>query len=215
MKIADIKTGNIYYDGKSGLREVLWIAEAPLTRLNRVQYRILESRRKQEYSYTQQAMIPVIGSESSCTLEAFAAWAQQGFSLEEGELLMLELRARNVKLSPGELAYMRAVYDETDGLAPVGLTISFDHTEGRATGGLEKKGLVIRLRAAVELTDLGAAWMRAEARSRAFTVDGPGGALQKESWTRAPQDRPRSVWRPTRLSSSMSDACNQDFQEED
>lgn len=166
MKIADIKTGNIYYDGKSGLRLVLWIAEAPLTRLKRVQYRVLESRRKQEYSYTQQAMIPVIGSESSCTLEAFASWARQGFSLEEGELLMLELRARNVKLSPGELAYMRAVYDETDGLASVGLTISFDHTEGRAAGGLEKKGLVIRLRAAVELTELGAAWMRAEAKSR-------------------------------------------------
>lgn len=162
MKIADIKAGNIYYDGKSGLREVLWIAGAPL----RVQYRILESRLKYKYSYVQQATIPVIGSERSCALEAFASWARQGLSREESDLLMLELRARNVKLSPGELAYMNSVYDETDGLASVGLTISFDHTEGRATGGLEKKGLVILLRAATQLTELGAAWMRAEAKSR-------------------------------------------------
>lgn len=162
MKIADIRVGDIYYDGKSGLREVLWIAGAPL----RVQYRILESRLKYKYSYVQQATIPVIGSEGSCALEAFASWARQGLSWEESDLLMLELRARNIKLSPGELAYMSSVYDETDGSASVGLTISFDHTEGRAVGGLEKKGLVERLRAAASLTDLGVAWLRAEAKSR-------------------------------------------------
>ncbi|KVD92936.1 hypothetical protein WS63_07835 [Burkholderia stagnalis] len=67
-------------------------------------------------------------------------------------------RSRSKKLSFGEEVFMKSVLAEA-GRADAGTLVSFDHTEGRAVSGLEKKGLVVRLDDEVRLTDVGAAWL--------------------------------------------------------
>lgn len=131
-----------------------------------MRYRLLAARQEQEFSAVQMAMVSVIGRESSCLLESFAAWAKVGLSAEDGQRLLLELKARKVKLSPGELAFMKSGRAEAvEGIGPRTL-ISFDHTEGRAVGGLERKGFVVRHKGEAEITDLGSAWLRNAAEAR-------------------------------------------------
>ena len=74
-----------------------------------------------------------------------------------------QLQAAKVKLSQGELAFMESVVKEAEGCAlAAGSLVSYDHTEGRAVTGLEKKGLLRRHGAGeVELLALGAARIRA------------------------------------------------------
>lgn len=69
-----------------------------------------------------------------------------------------------VKLSLGEEAFMKSVLKEA-GPASAGSTVSYDHTEGRAVSGLAKKGLVLRRVGEVELTALGAEWLRQAAKN--------------------------------------------------
>ena len=64
----------------------------------------------------------------------------------------------NAKLSPGELSFMISAMNEAGGKIKAGTTISCDHMEGRAVGGLEKKGLVIRCKGEAEVTPAGEEW---------------------------------------------------------
>lgn len=165
MNAADIQVGDIYHDGKLALREVLAIAPN-VADMVRVEYRILAAKVEQEYSYTEKRMVPVIGSTSSCYLASFASWAKVRLEPAAGKVLLLELQARKVKLSPGEVCFIESALAEAGGEITPGTVISFDHTEGRAVGGLEKKGLVVRQKGEVEITELGAAWFRNAAQAR-------------------------------------------------
>lgn len=53
---------------------------------------------------------------------------------------------------------MDSAMDEAGGAISKGTVISFDHTEGRAVGGLTRKGLFIRHKGEVEVTAVGAEW---------------------------------------------------------
>ena len=72
------------------------------------------------------------------------------------------------KLSPGELAFMASALDEAGGKITAGTMINYDHTEGRAVGGLEKKGLVCRHKGEVEVTAIGENWLFDAAAERAI-----------------------------------------------
>ncbi|MCK8652985.1 Lrp/AsnC family transcriptional regulator [Ralstonia insidiosa] len=72
--------------------------------------------------------------------------------------------SRTVKLSVGEEAFMQSVLKEA-GPASAGSSVSYDHMEGRAVSGLAKKGLVVRHVGEVELTALGATWLRQAAKN--------------------------------------------------
>ena len=166
MKVADIQVGGFFHDSKAGVREVLAI-ESDGAGMERVTYRILSAKVMQEYSYVEQRMVSVIGSATSCHLTSFAAWAKTVLSKDECADLLNSMDARRIKLSPGELAFMESALDEAGGVITKGTAITFDHTEGRAVSGLEKKGLVVRLTGEVEVTILGAAWFKNMVLARA------------------------------------------------
>lgn len=165
MKVADIKVGSFYYDGKVAVREVLAIGPDDAG-VERVEYRILAAKVTQEYSHAEKRMVAVIGTTTSCHLASFAAWAKVGLSKPDCDVLLTLLAANQVKLSPGELTFMESALDEAGGEISSGTMISFDHTEGRAVGGLARKELVVRHNGEVEVTALGAAWLRNAAQVR-------------------------------------------------
>ena len=76
-----------------------------------------------------------------------------------------------IKLSPGETVVMTDVANE---VPPEnrreGVEISFDYRESRHVTGLAKKGLVIKHKSTMELTELGAMWLR----SRVVAEEGAG-----------------------------------------
>lgn len=156
MKVSEIAAGNTYFNGKDSVREVFALGSDSTI----VHYRLLAARQEQEWSNADKAMVSVIGREASCKIESFAAWAKESFTTEAGQQLLLQLQAKKTKLSPGEQAYMQSAMDEAGGAFTVGTHIQFDHTEGRAVSGLEKKGLVVRHKGEVEVTQLGEAWFR-------------------------------------------------------
>ncbi len=165
MKVADIQVGGFYHDGKAGVREVLSIGSDGAG-MDRVAYRILAAKVMQKYSYSEQRMVSVVGSTASCHLTSFAAWAKTVLSKEECTDLLNSMDAHRIKLSPGELAFMKSSMDEAGGAITKGTAIAFDHMEGRAVSGLEKKGLVVRLTGEVEVTTMGAAWFQNMAQAR-------------------------------------------------
>lgn len=161
MKPQEIQVGHIYHDGKAGFREVVAI-EAP----SGVRYRLLAAKVEREFDRHGVAK-SVLGVESTVTLAAFAAWAKVRYDAQEGAKVLLRKRAEKIKLSPGEIALIESVRQEMqDGPCTAGLLASYDHTEGRAVAGLEKKGLVRRFGGAeFELLALGAARINAIADS--------------------------------------------------
>lgn len=80
--------------------------------------------------------------------------------------MLLGLQAAKIKLSPGETTFVQGVRAERHEDPFVGGTlITYDHTEGRAVAGLERKGLVRRVGGGeVELLTLGAALINAMVR---------------------------------------------------
>lgn len=138
MNHKEIVVGGIYSDGKVGLRKVIAKRGSPIE----VRFIILAAKVEREYVSGGQYQ-SVIGHESGCNLESFARWAKKGFDEEGGQEVLRSLQARKIKLSPGEDAYMRSVIAEA-GIVGPGTTVTYDHTEGRAVGGLEKKGLLQR-----------------------------------------------------------------------
>lgn len=154
MNINDITVGAIYHDGKSGVREVLAKEEQPI----KVRYRLLAAKQEREWSHQLKSDVSVIGRKETCTLQSFAAWAKIRLDPAAGAQLVVDLQARKIKLSPGELAFMEAArskcYGKTGDLIPI------SHMEGRAVSGLEKKGMVVRRADGAEVTQHGAAWFR-------------------------------------------------------
>lgn len=153
MKLSEIKVGHIYHDGKQGLREVVDV--------NRIQsvvrYRLLAAKNERQLS--QNNWSSVLGLECNVSLQGFAAWAKSCYTQEDGRKLLLRLQAAKIKLSPGEIAFVQGVQAEIEGQtlgAPS--VISYDHTEGRAVAGLERKGLLRRMAGGeAELLPMGAA----------------------------------------------------------
>lgn len=164
MKPADIQVGKFYHDGKFGLREVIQIDGAP----REVRYKIHSAKQENEWVPSKKATVSVIGQEASVLMQSFCAWAETVHDEAGMKSVMTKIQARRIKLSVGEMAYMKAVMTECGTLpAAAGTLITFDHTEGRAVGGLQKKGLVLRLDGQVEITELGAAVLLVMAETQA------------------------------------------------
>lgn len=141
MKTQEILVGRTYHDGKAGMRRVVALEGSPL----KVRYVILAAKFERELNRNNE-YVSVIGQESACDLESFARWAKKGCAEGEAKGLLVSLQAAKIKLSPGEAAFMASVLKEADGRALVeGTTVSYDHTEGRAVSGLEKKGMLRRV----------------------------------------------------------------------
>lgn len=104
-------------------------------------------------------MESLVGTSAKLSFDGFALWAKVELDEASAEGLLCELAVAKLKLSPGELAYMKSVLKEAPD-ATQGTCISFDHTEGRAVSGVAKKGLVLRFDGEAELTKLGVAWLR-------------------------------------------------------
>jgi len=159
MKISDIEVGAFYHDGKAGVRKVLAIGRDH-EGIELVEYRILAARAMQEYSHIEGRMVSIIGTTSSCHYASFAAWAKVRLSESACKDLLMNMQVRALKLSVGEQVFMMSILNEVDGEILQGTLVSYDHTEGRAAGGLEKKGLVVRHKGEVEITPLGSEWLK-------------------------------------------------------
>jgi hypothetical protein len=158
MKTKDIQLG-YYYDGKNGVRQIISVDVIQ----NKVKYRILAAKVEREFDRHGEAH-SLIGNESDMDLTSFAAWAKSQHSLIEADAIIDRLRAQKVKLAPGEEAFLASVRQEIQGVVTPGTTVSYDHTEGRAVSGLEKKGLLRRLGAGeCQILGLGAARLNAAA----------------------------------------------------
>lgn len=162
MNAQEIQVGHIYHDGKQGLRKVI----AADYRSGTVVYRLLAAKVEREFNSAGEP-ISILGHTSEVTLQAFAAWAKRGYSEDEGLRFLGRLQAARIKLSPGEQAFMQSVFDEAEGGAlEAGSLVSYDHTEGRAVSGLQKKGLLNRVeKGEAELSLLGAARLQLIASS--------------------------------------------------
>lgn len=151
MNHKEIVVGGIYFDGKAGVREVLQISGAPID----VRYRILAAKAETELDEHFERR-STIGKQDSCRLEYFSRWATAQYTSEGAQELLLALQVKKMKLPPGEAAFFRETVAAC-GVHRPGTMVAYDHTEGRAVTGLEKKGLLTRSAAgkAVELTHLG------------------------------------------------------------
>lgn len=73
----------------------------------------------------------------------------------------------SVRLSPGESAFMESLLKEVGGFPedPIiaGISFSYESWEGRAVGGLARKGMLDRSERDVTLTEQGAQWLREHA----------------------------------------------------
>ena len=165
MKAAEIEVGGIYYDGKTGVREVLSKEGAPV----RVEYKILAAALERQYSYGEKRMVSLIGSTSSSTFQSFAAWAKQRIQTAEAcAELLAALQAKRLKLAPGETAFMNSIAAKfgSDSQPNAGSEVSFEFTETRSAQNVAKKGLATVHKGTpgaggtIILTALGAAWAR-------------------------------------------------------
>lgn len=162
MKAAEIRVGAIYHNGKEGVRKVLVIENVtnPMGDVVPVvTYQLLAAKQERGWNSKTHQMDTLIGTTLKMSLDGFAAWARSTHGEASAQDLLCDLAAGKLKLSPGELAYMNSILAEAPD-ATKGTCITFDHTEGRAVSGVAKKGLVLRLDGEVELTQLGAAWLR-------------------------------------------------------
>lgn len=162
MKPKEIELG-YYHDGKHGVRQVLSV---DVTR-NRVQYRILAAKVEREFDRNGEPQSR-IGHETGMDLTSFASWAKSKHDVIEADAIIDRLRAKKVKLAPGEEAFLAGVRREISGTVNAGTTVSYDHTEGRAVSGLEKKGLLRRLGGGeCQILGLGAARLNAPTTTQA------------------------------------------------
>lgn len=153
MKISDIQQQKYYSDCKQGLRQVVGLAGDEVT------YVLVWAAVRQEWDNQKQETVSLLGQQSTIKLVSFASWAKSCLCPADGEMLRASLEAKSIKLSVGELAYMQGVLNEA-GVIAAGSVVSFDHTEGRAVSGLQKKGFVVRLIGEIEITGTGAAWLK-------------------------------------------------------
>lgn len=167
MKVADIKAGGIYHDGKLGIREITRVTAGAQRSQDRVEYRILAAKVTQEYSYAEKQMMPVIGTTATCTVASFAAWAKVSLSAEACATLLTELAAAKLKLTPGEVAYLTALAAQVTSAALSGAKVQLVASDSRRpVTGLTNKGLLVcHPDNVLELTSLAAAWLRKAAPS--------------------------------------------------
>lgn len=165
MKVSEIRVGMVYHNGKDGLRKVLAIKNVtnPMRDVVAVvQYQLLAAKQEREWDTKTQQWKTLIGTTAVMSLDGFAAWAKASHDDASAMDVMYGLQAKKLKLSPGESAFMASILAEAPD-ATAGTCITFNHTEGRAVYGLEKKGMVIKLDGQVEVTRLGGAWLKGQA----------------------------------------------------
>lgn len=165
MKATEIRVGLVYHNGKDGLRKVLAINKVtnPMRDVvDVVSYQLLAAKQEREWDTQAQKWKPLIGTTSVMSLDGFAAWAKSSHDVESTQGIMCSMAAKKLKLSPGEKSFMASILEEAPD-AKAGTCISVELGEGRATAGLEKKGLLHRLDGQIELTPLGEAWLKVQA----------------------------------------------------
>lgn len=142
MKAASIRVGDILFDGKSGIREVKDISLDGAGIL-RAKYRILSAVQSNKVSPESGKKESAIGTISSCHLEGLATWAKKRLTREKAEALALELSARRLRLSVGEVHLISDTVVEYDAIEvwQPGIGISIEDEKLRQAKGLAKKGL--------------------------------------------------------------------------
>lgn len=156
MRTAEIAVGKIYYDGKDSLRKVVQVT----IETKEVLYLLLAARQEQEWDDNSKSMISTIGREIACKLESFAAWAKKSYTNDQGLALLLELKAKKIKVAPGEKAFLHAVLATTGNVLSDNTRVSFASADSRAVAGLERKGVLLRENGEAEFTDLGTTFLR-------------------------------------------------------
>ena len=149
MKPQEIQVGRIYHDGKVGLREVFKIGGLF------VSYRLLAGK------VTRQQRLH--GVDRTITLAAFAVWAKVEISPVEAHML-LNLQAAKIKLTPEECMYIDCLLSDPTHLPYTdGRYVLYGQNHGCALAGLEKNGLLLRLRDGwtAEILALGASLLNA------------------------------------------------------
>ena len=154
MKPQDIKTGIYYFDGKSGIREVIDTNAVAGV----VTYKVIAAKQEQKYNHTTGVMEQIIGQEVTCLIASFAQWAKSAHDLPESLTIRARLMAVKAKLSPGELHFMQALVKVAPDVTAAS-AVTYGHTEGRAITGLVKKGFMRKDRDEVLLTKIGAIWV--------------------------------------------------------
>lgn len=154
MKISDIKVGHYYYDGKKGIRLVLNIDQERKT----LTYQLIDAKQTKEYNRLTGQMQDMINKVVDMSLQSFAAWAKSGHDQQSIEAVLLSLKAGAIKLSPGEMEFMKVAIQEVGRPVLAGLLLGIDRTELRAAKGLAKKGLIIIEDEEAQFTALGQAW---------------------------------------------------------
>lgn len=145
MKVSEICAGDILYDGKSGVRQVLSIGKDDAG-IDRVEYGILAAKMEMAYEPISGRVKTIIGTTSSCHLPSLATWAKKKLKGSELDEVLLSLQAEKIKLSPKESVLMTEFVDEIGGdfsMLKTGLNISLNDTDIRAAKGLAKKGVVV------------------------------------------------------------------------
>lgn len=155
MKKVEICVGQLYHDGKLGLREVLSID----TREETLRYRILAAKVEQEWDRQRGVATSVIGAESGCTVAAFASWAKTVHAAQARVQMLATMAAKRLRLPPGEATFMRSVLSEARSAVTAGTQVSYDANEQRAVNGLAKKGVLAFDDGEVTFLPLGLAWL--------------------------------------------------------
>jgi hypothetical protein len=156
MKPTQISQGGKYHDNKLGVREVISLDG------NEVTYRILAIKQSERFDAQQNESVSVIGNTSRCNLASFASWAKVQLTDTTCEQLLLVLEAKKLRLSPGEVAYMKSLGSEYSSRA---IKVSFNNS--RQVKSLAKKGVLnyslpnAKGDGEIVLTDLGVAWKNA------------------------------------------------------
>lgn len=127
MKKSLLCVGEVYSDGKFGLRRIVSINGDTL------RYTILSAKQESEFSYSEQKMLSVIGSESSCNMQSFSTWAKSQIPAEQVEATLFDIQATRLKLSPNERALCKLIVDAQ---TPI-------QTKGMVAKGLINKGVLI------------------------------------------------------------------------
>lgn len=156
MKPTDILAGNIYYDGKHGIRKVLMCDEGSGV----VSYQILAAKQESKFNFAAARAMPVVGTTAKMQRSSFAAWAREIVSPKDLDALVLVLTASKLKLAPGEKRFMDFLGQEASQLA-AHAHIAYHQDEIRAVNALARKGFLSKLGdQEIKLSPLGAAWLK-------------------------------------------------------
>jgi len=102
MRLQDIRVAGIYFDGKSGVREVVSLDAHEGTLV----YKILAAKVEFEQDHVPGTMRSCIGGTSRCDAVSLAKWAKEEVLPAQLPALLARLAARKLRLTPTEKTFL-------------------------------------------------------------------------------------------------------------